>query len=293
MDWRAGYIAVDWGTTNRRAYLIGGDGGLVHKLADDHGVRAVAKGRYPDEVALIRQRLGDLPMLIAGTVGSARGWQAAPYVECPATINQLASAIDWAEPGRTGIIPGVCQRGSEPDVMRGEEVQALGAVLSGLAPPTGLICHPGTHAKWIRMEPARIAGFRTAMTGEMFNLLREHSTLSEMLSGQVSDDQAFRAGVRQGLEGSDLLSSLFGIRPRNLLGEPGGQNAAFASGLLIGSDVRVALQRDHPPQVTLVGEPELCTLYRTALELAGCPSKTVPGDTAYLAGVAAVVERLP
>lgn len=292
MDCRTGYIAVDWGTTNRRAYLIGGDGALVQKLADDRGVRSVVKGSYPDEVASIRQRLGDLPMLIAGTVGSARGWQAAAYIECPATIEQLASAINWVEPGRSGIIPGVCQRGKEPDVMRGEEVQALGAELSGLAPQTGLICHPGTHAKWIRMEPARIAGFSTAMTGEMFNLLREHSTLSEMLSGKVSDDEAFRAGVWQGLKGTDLLSSLFGIRPRHLLGEPGGQDAAFVSGLLIGCDVRTALQRDRPQHITLVGEPELCSLYRSALELAGCPSRTVPGDTAFLAGISAVVEQL-
>lgn len=293
MKWHAGYIAVDWGTTNRRAYLIGPDGQLVRKLADDHGVRAVVKGSYPGEVAAIRLRLGDLPMLVAGTVGSARGWQTAPYVECPATIEQLAGAIAWVEPGRTGIIPGVCQRASEPDVMRGEEVQALGAVLAGLAPAAGLICHPGTHAKWIRMEPSRIAGFRTAMTGEMFNLLREHSTLSEMLGGDVSDDETFRAGAGQGLAGSDLLSALFAVRPRHLLGEAGGQDAAFVSGLLIGSDVRAALDQEHPHHVTLVGEPKLCALYRTVLELADCPSQTVPGDTAFLAGVSAVVEQLP
>lgn len=292
MDWRAGYIAVDWGTTNRRAYVLSSDGKLVRKLADNHGVRALATGSYPDEVASIRRQLGDLPMLVAGTVGSARGWQAAPYVECPATIDQLAGAIDWVEPGRTGIIPGVCQRGGEPDVMRGEEVQALGAVLAGLAPPAGLICHPGTHAKWIRMEAARIASFRTAMTGEMFNLLREHSTLSEMLGGEISADADFKDGAGRGLVATDLLSGLFGVRPRHLLGEGGGQNAAFASGLLIGSDVRAAIQRHRPQHVTLVGEPELCSLYGSALELAGCPSKTVAGDTAFLAGVSALVERL-
>lgn len=293
MNWRAGYIAVDWGTTNRRAYLIGADGRLVQKVADDQGVRALPQGSYPDEVASLRQRFGDRPMLVAGTVGSARGWRVAPYVDCPATIEQIAAAIDWVELDRTGIIPGVSQRGGEADVMRGEEMQALGAVLAGLAPPRGLVCHPGTHAKWIRMEPSRIARFRTAMTGEMFNLLREHSTLSEMLSGEVSDDAAFRAGVKQGLEGSDLLSCLFAVRPRHLLGEAGGQDAAFASGLLIGSDVRAALQREQPQHVTLVGEPELCALYRTALELAGCPSQTVPGDIAFLAGIAAVVVQLP
>ena len=34
---KAGYIAVDWGTTNRRAYLIDADGAVLDTVRDDRG----------------------------------------------------------------------------------------------------------------------------------------------------------------------------------------------------------------------------------------------------------------
>ena len=40
------------------------------------------------------------------------------------------------------------------DVMRGEEVQLLGAVAAGLVDPMRLVCHPGTHNKWATAAPA-------------------------------------------------------------------------------------------------------------------------------------------
>lgn len=292
MDWSRGYIAVDWGTTNRRAYLIGSDGLLHEKMADNCGVRSLAKEQYPREAAYIRSRLGDLPMLVAGVAGSSRGWHAAPYVECPATMEQLARSLAWIEPGRTAIVPGVCQRGTDSDVMRGEEIQALGAVLAGHAPQGGLICHPGTHAKWIRTEGSSIASFRTAMTGEFFNLLRENSSLGEMMSGAVGDNASFRAGARAGLAGTELLSTLFTVRARSLLGELGGQDAAFVSGLLIGSDVRDALGRAGAEPITLIGEPDLCGLYQVVLGEAGRECQRVDGDAAFVSGIAALVGHL-
>jgi len=51
MTWRDGYIAVDWGTTNRRAYLIDSAGRLADEFADDLGLMAVPKGGF-DAAAL-------------------------------------------------------------------------------------------------------------------------------------------------------------------------------------------------------------------------------------------------
>jgi 2-dehydro-3-deoxygalactonokinase len=170
MSWREGYIAVDWGTTNRRAYLIDASGRLVDTFADELGLMSVPEGGFDAAGAEIRQRLGERPMLLAGMVGSNRGWREAPYAPAPAGVEDLARAILWIEPGRTGIVPGVSQSGADgADVMRGEEVQVLGAVAAGHVPPDTLICHPGTHAKWIRMESGRITSFRTMMTGELFS----------------------------------------------------------------------------------------------------------------------------
>ena len=85
MRWSEGFIAVDWGTTNRRAYLIDSAGKRIDEFEDDEGVLSVPQGGFPAAVAEIRERLGDKPLLFAGMIGSNRGWKEAHYVPCPAT----------------------------------------------------------------------------------------------------------------------------------------------------------------------------------------------------------------
>ncbi len=292
MSWREGYIAVDWGSTNRRAYSVDAEGRVVAKLEDAKGVLSVGPGGFDRAAAENREALGDRAMLIAGMAGSNRGWREAPYVDCPADAQALAGAICWIEAGRVGIVPGVCQRGPGADVMRGEEVQALGAVAAGLVPSDGLICHPGTHAKWIAMRDGRIDAFRTMMTGELFAVLRDHSILSAQLAGEVALDESFAAGVADALSGADLLASLFGIRARSLLGG-GRSDSGYASGLLIGSDVRTALAGRAPGgTVALVGAPALCALYFAALGQAGTVGKVIDGEAAFLAGIRRITEFL-
>src|SRR4051812_17684434 len=132
MRWTEGFIAVDWGTTNRRAYLIDSKGQRSDEFEDSKGVLSVPAGDFPGAVAEIRERLGDHPMLLAGMVGSNRGWKEAPYVPCPATIDDLAGKLVWASE-RDAIVPGVSYlSATRADVMRGEEVQLLGAAAAGL-----------------------------------------------------------------------------------------------------------------------------------------------------------------
>jgi 2-dehydro-3-deoxygalactonokinase len=231
-------------------------------------------------------------MLLAGMVGSNKGWREAPYVPCPAGIEEVAAGILWVEPGRIGIVPGVSQAGTAgADVMRGEEIQVLGAFASGLVPPDCLICHPGTHAKWIVMGGGRIASFRTMMTGELFSLLSKHSILADQLRDEAAPDAAFRAAAREGLAGADIIASLFGIRARHLLGESEGDAADHASGLLIGCDVRAGLRlTDHQGPIVLMGRPELVALYAAALDEAGRKTIEVDGAEAFLAGSAKLTE---
>ena len=293
MGWRSDYIAVDWGTTNRRAYAIGGDGRLADSVEDSRGILAVEPGGFEAEVAGIRRRLGDRPMLMAGMVGSNRGWREAPYVPCPVGLDALAGAILWIEPGRLGIVPGVSQSGAAgADVMRGEEVQVLGAIAAGLVPPDALVCHPGTHAKWMQLAGGRIEAFRTMMTGEIFGLLRTHSILSAQLREEAGVDEAFRDGAAAALGGEELLAGLFGVRARHLLGEDEKGGASYASGLLIGSDVRAGLRLHREGPVALIGEPELCALYAAVLAAAGQESIAVDGAVAFLAGIRMLTEML-
>lgn len=295
MSWRDGYIAVDWGTTNRRAYQIDAAGQCVDQFEDALGVTSVAPGGFDAAVAQVRARLGERPILLAGMVGSNRGWREAVYVPCPADGDALARAILWIEPGRTGIVPGVSQTGDAgADVMRGEEVQVLGAIAAGLIPADGLVCHPGTHAKWIATAAGRITGFRTMMTGEIFALLGRHSILADRLDGEVHTGAAFAAGVGEALAGGDLLSGLFRIRARHLLGEQEGEGggASYASGLLIGCDVRAGLALGAEGAVALIGRPDLCELYAFALAQAGRETVAIDGAAAFLAGIQRLTETM-
>src|SRR5690606_16173519 len=131
-----------------------------------------------------------------------QGWLEAPYLDAPADLSHLAARAVAPELPGTGlsarILPGVCMRseGAE-DVMRGEETQLLG--LSALIPGfSGLVVMPGTHSKWATLEGTRITRFSSAMTGEIFDVLRTHSVLRHSLQGDLDGpdrDTGFAAGL--------------------------------------------------------------------------------------------------
>ena len=288
----AAFLAVDWGTTNRRVYAIDADGTVVATERDDRGVLAIAPGEFVAELAGIRARLGDKPVLCAGMVGSVRGWVAVPYLECPADLGALARGLHWVEPG-VAIVPGLSIVEGGPgdvrrgDVMRGEEVQLLGSVPAGLAPPEALLCQPGTHCKWAWIADGRVARFRTTMTGEMFALLRGHSLLADFLKGEVADGVAFREGVAAAGDAA-LLTRLFGVRADALLGLRGHDDAAaYVSGLLIGHDVREQALASGQA-VHVLADPALGGLYAAAIELTGGRPVPVDSQAAFVAGITAI-----
>jgi 2-dehydro-3-deoxygalactonokinase len=275
-------LAIDWGTTNRRVYRIE-DGAVTATERDALGVTAVSD--FAGELAAIRARFGDLPVLMAGMVGSTIGWREARYVPAPAGLEDLDQNLLRIDE-RTAIVPGVSfSDGVRGDVMRGEEVQLLGAVAAGLTPPDALLVQPGTHCKWVEMEGARIARFTTAMTGELFALVRAHGILSAQLGADVVLVDAFRDGVREGAK-RDLTGSLFGIRAAKLLGLRGDADAAsFASGLIIGADVAARVV-EHPFETAyILADPVLGSLYAAAIEVNGRGATIIDSQAAFVAGI--------
>jgi len=169
-------------------------------------------------------------------------------------------------------------------VMRGEEVQLLGAVAAGLAPGDALLCQPGTHCKWARMAQGRVASFATAMTGEIFALLKNHSLLSDFLSEAVKEGEAFHAGVRDGLSGR-LTTHLFRVRAAALLGQRSVEDsAAYTSGLLIGHDVG-GEGLTHGEPVHILADPHLGRLYAGAVQIAGATPILIDSHAAFVAGI--------
>jgi 2-dehydro-3-deoxygalactonokinase len=295
MNWADGFVAVDWGTTNRRAYRIDPDGRCGDEFSDGCGVLSVEKEGFPAAVEELRARFGALPLLLGGMVGSNRGWVEASYVPCPAGLEELSQALVPTPDGSAVIVPGLACTGARADVMRGEEVQLLGAVASGDIPEDCLVCHPGTHNKWSTVRGGKILAFRTVMTGEVFSLLKRHSIFSDLLQGEAIPGRAFGEGVSSGLSGVGLTSELFGARARVLLGKADRADIpSFISGLLIGEDVRIGLREVDGEQgpVVVMGRSDLTSLYSAALKQAGVDSHQVSGDRSFIAGATRIVELI-
>ena len=280
-------IAVDWGTTNRRIYVLR-EGRVTHTERDDRGANSIARDDFAGELEAVRAHLGDLPVLMAGMVGSSIGWRVAPYVPLPAGLDDLARNLSWID-ARTAIVPGLSHRwGGRADVMRGEEVQLLGAVAAGIAPADAMLVQPGTHCKWVTMAGGRVIDFTTSMTGELFALLEGHSLLRPQMVHGVTAGPAFLEGVAEGKQ-RDLAASLFGVRASGLVGRRDDADAAsFVSGLLIGADIAARLPAITSDTVYILDDSTLGTLYAAALEASAKVARIASSQQAFVAGATAI-----
>jgi 2-dehydro-3-deoxygalactonokinase len=307
---RGPLLAVDWGTTNVRAWRLGGGGEIEAHAEFPLGVSRLSPGEAAQRFANeIRPGLGaeTLPALLCGMVGSNLGWILAPYLDCPASPGALAGALAEAGPG-VHIVPGLrCEGLVGPDVMRGEETQVLGWLTADPARELGrhILCLPGTHAKWVVVEAGVVTRFLTAMTGELYDLLGSRGVLKFQARepGSVAtgtdpyDWAAFDAGARAAADGGALSSRLFGLRGLTLNGRLAPASApAWLSGLLIGAEIAALwplIGGDGAQPVHLVGEERLRALYGRVLRTRGIASAGMEGDGAVLMGLKRIWSETP
>lgn len=296
------WVAVDWGTSNLRAWGIDSSGDIAFSRSSPDGMSRLTREQYPSVLSgLLAEVHEPLEVLICGMAGARQGWLEAPYLDAPADLRALSNgAVAPDMPGdqfAASILPGVCQRevGAE-DVMRGEETQLLG--LSALIPGfSGLAIMPGTHSKWAMLEGTTLKRFSSAMTGEIFELLRVHSVLRHSLGGDLEGEErdvGFDAGLALGLDKPErLTATLFKVRAGALLsGRSPAWCAGFLSGLLIGAEI--GGQRDWigSAEIPLIGSVGLCSLYQGALARLGAKSRIVDATDATLAGLKAARQGL-
>jgi 2-dehydro-3-deoxygalactonokinase len=295
------FIAGDWGSSRLRLYLCGGDRVLDRRAGP--GAFDTAGAHKAALLSLIEPwlaRYGAGPVLLCGMVGSRNGWVEAPYAPSPAGAEDLRQRLVRVEGGpvEVMIMPGVAGPGPRgtPEVMRGEETQIIGALALAPALARGRwrLGLPGTHTKWALVEDGRIVSFQTALTGELFGLLRDHGALAKVDGERAArDGDGFVAGLerRPARLGAGLLHELFEVRSRQLLD---GWDCAYAldflSGLLIGADVEgaLALFGGSAREIILIGEPALTGRYGQALAHFGASSRSLGGEECALAGLRSI-----
>lgn len=300
-------IGIDWGSSFLRAYLFATDGTVLERQHRPWGIQRLPPGGYSAAFLHVaadwRNRWPHLGVLAAGMVGSRQGWHEVPYVDCPADAAAIAAGIVpfTTDCGTIHLVPGVRQGGDAPDVMRGEEVQIIGAMdqfhrhLGAASGDDAVLVLPGTHCKWARVRRRQIVGFTTYLTGELFAMLRDHSIIGRPARDSepaepVAAAAAFRRGVRAARESGSagMAGQLFTTRSRFLAGEfSAAESLDYLSGLLIGEELRSAraTQGGGPfPPCFLIGEPALCDRYRAAFSECGV-EQAILLDDAGMAGL--------
>ena len=264
----ASFIALDWGTTRLRGWLIAPDGGVRDEISSNEGIQAVGPSGF---AALLRARLAPwlagepgVPILMAGMVGSRNGWIEVPYVPAPCNAadlkrGALRHSLDGHE---VWLVPGVSTRSQDGffDVMRGEETLAMGAGIRD-----GLICQPGTHSKWIEMREGAIISFATFITGELYAAMSA-SFIARLATTPESHEPGATQGHMAAQAKGGVLRGLFQARARVLGGSlPEASVKPFISSLLVAEEIAGARQLYGPRQPTLIAAAPHDALYAAAL----------------------------
>lgn len=287
-DW----IAVDWGTSNLRAWAMGADGVLA-QASSSAGMGTLARDAFePALLDLVSPWLGQsqIEVVACGMVGSRQGWFEAPYRATPCTPLDPTTLV--SVPARDPrlvikLVPGLKQIKS-PDVMRGEETQIAG-VLALLPGFDGVICLPGTHSKWVHISAGEVVSFQTYMTGELFALLSFQSVLRHGMIGAGWNDEAFDTALSDSLSRPDRIGAkLFGLRAEGLLSglDPAAARSRL-SGLLIGVELAAAKPYWMGQNIVIVGSEALARSYARALASQGTNPQLVDATEATLAGLTA------
>jgi 2-dehydro-3-deoxygalactonokinase len=204
-------------------------------------------------------------------VSSSIGMIELPYAELPVCIDGSGLFIQTFKTSTDFPYPIILISGvrTNTDLMRGEEVQVIGAC-HNRANVEELFILPGTHSKHIWIHDNNITGIKTHMTGELFQLLAVKSILSNSI--EVTADLAagwesfFEEGVIESVK-TGVLENLFGLRIAQLFNKrTAQQNLYYLNGLLIGNELK-NITEDKKTGIVLVSNEHQKKYYSAALNL--------------------------
>lgn len=287
------YIAVDWGTSNFRAFSVR-EGLVVNSIQDDCGVAKCKPEQLPE---ILRQQISrleesrdkDLPVILCGMIGSNIGIADAGYIELPLSFSELLGkgrVLPGILPNPVTLRPGICDYRVN-EICRGEEIQLAGAIALTESSHFAAV---GTHSKWMTIDRVKqqVMRLRTLITGELHHLMLNHSVVGKGLPAQQVSHSAFIEGIQQSLsfsaQSTDLVSELFRSRGRYILNKLDKTSvSSWLSGLLIGYEVTQGCSENQT--ICFIGSSTLLPLYQQACEIIGINCTTLSAESAVIAGL--------
>ena len=264
------WIAVDWGTSSFRAYLIE-ENVITDTIQTEDGMKFVKDNNFENifinliEKWLIKNKKIDV--LASGMLGARQGWIEAPYEKAPCNLNNINYISPLLIDNRISlkIFSGISQN-DPPDVMRGEETQIAG-FLNDNHKFNGSICMPGTHSKWIKINKNSIEKFKTFMTGELFEIISKNSILIHSMKSNNLDKTEIVNSANKIMNNPELFAnSLFQLRADDLLNSKGAIiYRSRLSGYLLGMELIGSIEFWKNNDIVLIGNIDLIDFYENVL----------------------------
>lgn len=265
------WIAVDWGTSSFRAYLIKNNI-VSDRIETKDGMKFINNNSFEKTfISLVENWLDDYQtteVLASGMVGARQGWSEAPYQETPCDLNNIKFISPLINDNRIAlkIFSGISQI-DQPDVMRGEETQVAG-FFNDNPDFEGSVCLPGTHSKWIKVKDQNIVKFQTFMTGELFEVISQNTVLMHSVKSNKTDQEELLKSVDLIFKNPSLFgNALFKLRADDLINS---RNKIIyksrLSGYLLGLELLGSIDYWKKSKIALIGNKELNKLYSYVLK---------------------------
>ena len=265
------WIAVDWGTSSFRAYLIKNNI-VSERIETKDGMKFINNNSFEKTfISLVENWLDDyqtIEVLASGMVGARQGWSEAPYQETPCNLNNIKFILPKINDNRIAlkIFSGISQI-DQPDVMRGEETQVAG-FFNDNPNFEGSVCLPGTHSKWIKVKDTNIEKFQTFMTGELFEVISQNTVLMHSVKSNKTDQEELLKSVDLIFKNPSLFgNALFKLRADDLINS---RNKIIyksrLSGYLLGLELLGSIDYWKKSKIALIGNKELNKLYSYVLK---------------------------
>lgn len=302
------FLSCDWGTSTFRLRLVhAADLFVLTEEVNREGIAVIFK-RWKNENGIENERLSfyrswlltqikkleekqgmplqHLPLLISGMASSTLGMKELPYKELPFKTDGSDLLINDIPPaqGFSNQLFLVSGASTGDDVLRGEETLLAGAdAITGKQ--TGTYIFPGTHSKHVYVSGGQATGFKTFMTGEIFELLTVNSILANSVEkNEATTGSTFQKGILEGAS-SNLLNSVFHVRTNSLFKKnTPGENYHYLSGLLIGHELKDLESAAGP--IVLVCGGQVKEQYLQGLSILGLDKQVtyINADDALLKG---------